>query len=454
MRGVVLILSGNAATAMLLLARNLLIARLLPVADYGIAATFALVVAVVEMMTALGLPQQIVRDEGGETPQHQAALQGLHLLRGAAAAAALWLLADPFAGFLGIPQVAWAFRWLALVPLLNALVHFDIHRMGRTLRFGPMVLGNMLPAAASLVMVWPLWLWLGDHRVMLWANIAQAGLATVLSHLWAERPWRLALDRKILRDSLRFGGPILLNGALHFAVFEGDRIIIGHAMGMEALALISIGLTLTLTPTLVLERSAQTHFLPRLAGLRGDRRAFGEMSTAAFQAHLLAAAALVLSIHLAGGALVGLVLGGRYDSVVSVLPLLALQQALRIAKNGNSPAALALGQSHVSLVLSVPRVLSLLPAAAIALGGADLATLLAIGIAGEVAGLVLSLVLTARWMALPMRPLVLPLSGLTVMAVASVASDGPAVTALVLLSGGAMLAGMQALTRHLRGGAG
>lgn len=451
MQGAVLVLSGNAATAALLLARNLLIARLLPVEEYGIAATFALVVAMVEMASALGLTQQIVRDRDGDDPHHQAALQGLQLLRGACAAAALWLCAAPVARFLGIPQVAWAFAWLALVPLLNALVHFDMHRLSRRLRFGPMLLGNTVPAAASLALIWPLWMLLGDHRVMLWAVIAQAGLAMLGSHLLAERSWRLTFDAQIIRESLRFGVPILLNGALLFAVFHGDRLIIGHAMGMEALALISLGLTLTLTPTLVLERSAQTHFLPRLAAAQGEGAAFAGLSTAAFQAHLAAGAALVLAVHFAGAPLVGLVLGDRYDAILPLLPWLAVQQALRIAKNGNSPSALAMGQSRVSLAVTVPRVLSLLPAGVVALGGGDLSTLLAIGVVGEGAGLALSLVLTARWLALPLRPLVLPLCCLAVLVVAAVGVEGPAGIVLALLSAAAMLATMPELTRHLRG---
>ena len=76
LRKALLILSGNAAASLLLFARNLVIARLIPVEDYGIASTFAIAMSVVEMASQLGLQQMIVQAREGEDPHFQAALQG------------------------------------------------------------------------------------------------------------------------------------------------------------------------------------------------------------------------------------------------------------------------------------------------------------------------------------------------------------------------------------------
>lgn len=131
LRAALLLLSGNMAASGLLFARNLAVAALIPVADYGIAATFALAMAAVEMASSFGLQLQIVQARDGDDPRLQNALTGFQVLRGALAAAVLFALADPFATFLGIPEVAWAYRVLAVVPLLNAFQHFDIHRLNR-----------------------------------------------------------------------------------------------------------------------------------------------------------------------------------------------------------------------------------------------------------------------------------------------------------------------------------
>ena len=105
LRSALLVLSGNAASSLLLLARNLLVARMILLADYGVAATFALAMAVVEMASALGLQQQIVQAKNGDDPHFQAVLQGFQLLRGIVSAAALFALAGPMADFMAIPEV-------------------------------------------------------------------------------------------------------------------------------------------------------------------------------------------------------------------------------------------------------------------------------------------------------------------------------------------------------------
>ena len=80
-KSAMLLLSGNIFGAIMLLARNLVVARLTTIEDYGIAATFAISMAVVEMMTTLGLHQMIIQDSKGDDPDLQAGLQGFHLLR-------------------------------------------------------------------------------------------------------------------------------------------------------------------------------------------------------------------------------------------------------------------------------------------------------------------------------------------------------------------------------------
>ena len=151
-----LILSGNAAASLVLLVRNLAVARMISVEDYGIAATFALVVSLLEMASALGLQQQIVQSKEGDDPDFQAALQGFQLMRGLMSGLALFLLAGPVADFMNVPEVAWAYRVVALIPVLNAFQHFDIHRLNRDMVFGPMLLTRLAPAVVSLLLVWPL----------------------------------------------------------------------------------------------------------------------------------------------------------------------------------------------------------------------------------------------------------------------------------------------------------
>lgn len=405
-RPAILLLSGNAFASLLLLARNLIVARLIPVEDYGIAATFAVAMAVVEMMSALGLQQQIVQAKEGDDPHFQAALQGFQLLRGVISGAALFLIAGPLSRFLGIGEVAWAYQALALVPVLNALQHFDIHRMNRQMVFGPMLMTGAAPALLSVLAVWPLSVWSGDYRVMLYAILIQAAVGTLTSHLVAERPYRLAFDREIIGRSLRFGWPILVNGVLMFLVFQGDKLIVGRELGMEALAVFSLGMTLTLTPTLVLGASAARFFLPQLTAAGEEE--FRVVSVVTFQVHLLIASGLVLGTLLLGPVIIPLLLGAKYANLTSLLTWLAILQGVRILKGGPSIVALAKAQTGNAMVANILRV-ALLPIAwwVVSLSG-DILHVIAIAILGEVLGAMIAFALVRWRVGLDMRALGVP----------------------------------------------
>lgn len=412
LRKSLIILSGNAAASFLLLVRNLVVARMIPVADYGVAATFAVAMAIVEMASAFGLQQQIIQARDGDNPRFQAALQGFQILRGVVSGAVLLAIAGPIARFLGIPEAAWAYQVLAVVPVLNAMQHFDIHRLTRQLHFGPLLLTGALPAVVSLALVWPLAQWFGDWRVMLWSLVAQAVLSTLTSHLVAERPWRLVWDRTIVTRSLRFGWPLLVNGILLFLVFQGDKLIVGHVLGMEALAIFAMGVTLTLPPTLVLAKSAQNLFLPRLsAAVRdhkgkvdtGPKATFHNLSQAMLQAAVLNGALMVGMVALLGGPLVLGVLGDKYVELLPLLPAFALLNGVRVFKSGPNLVALSAGQSGNAMISNLPRVLALALTFALLSSGGTLIQVLWLGVAAETLGYLTALALVRRRPGLSMR---------------------------------------------------
>ncbi|SDF16928.1 oligosaccharide flippase family protein [Limimaricola pyoseonensis] len=455
MRAALLLLSGNALAALLLLARNLVVARLLPVADYGVAASFAIVVAAMEMASELGLQQQILQSRRGGEPRFQAALQGFQLLRGALAALALWLMAPQAAAFMGAPEAAGAYRALALVPLCKGLVHLDLYRLGRGLRFGPLALGTALPALGALLVGVPLALWLGDWRAMLWSVLAQAVLMVLVSHLLAERRWRVVLDRAAMAESLRFGWPLLLNGVLLFGVFNGDRIVVARELGLEALGLFAMACTLTLTPAQILRRSAQSFYLPQLAAAQaaGAADRFDRLAAAAAQAHLAMAVALVAAVAACGAPLVGLVLGPAYLDMLPYLGALALVQALWLAKGGPAVVALARGRTGNAVASNLLRVAALPLALWLAARTGRVEPVIAVGLLAEAGGLMVALWLARRRAGMRLGPVLRPLGPVLLLMGLAVAGPmtglaGPAGALALAALGLTCLLAMPELRRH------
>ncbi|MEM1232540.1 MAG: oligosaccharide flippase family protein [Pseudomonadota bacterium] len=421
-RVALLIFSGNAGGALLSLLRNLLIARLITVEDFGIAATFAMAITVVEMVSNLGMNQQMVQSKEGADPAFQASLQGFHLLRSALSALILFFAAGWIAEFMGIPEVAWAYQVLAIVPLARGFQHFDVHRLKREMRFAIDTFEITGSNALALLCIYPAFFFFGDYRVMLAAIIVQVVVSVAITHVMAERRYELRLDRRIIASSVAFGWPLLLNGALLFAVFNGEKIIVGRELSLELLGILAMGFTLTLPPTLVFMRFVQNFFLPQLSALQDDRAAFMAMATVTLQAVLLTILVYLGAMLLVGRPFVDWFLGAKYADLVPLLLWLALLQAMRVMKAGAAVVALAQAQTSNALVANLAR-LTVLPVIWILAAGGHVGLLEIIWLAtlGEAVGLVVSVQMVRRYLNVSMRPMLVPMAAtLAVMVVLAV----------------------------------
>ncbi|MEM7642009.1 MAG: oligosaccharide flippase family protein [Pseudomonadota bacterium] len=405
LRSVLLLLSGNAATALVTLTRNLIIARLISVENYGIAATFAIALGVVELLSALGMEQQIVQARDGDTTRFQAALQAFTVLRGAVSSALLFAIAAPMADFLGVPDLTWAYQIMALTPLIRAFVHYDKTRFKRSMRYGPEIATRLGSAALAVVAVWPAYLIWGDYRVMMASMLVQTFASIAMSHLFAERPYRLVFDVAIWRGSLKFGWPLLVNGILLFGVMHGEKLIAGRTLGLEDLAILAMGLTLTMTPTLVLARSLQDFFLPQLSAARDDAAAFQRLAETAIETVMSVTLVYLLAMVALGGPVALLLLGEKYAALPPLVVLLAVQQSLRVFKAGGSVVAVARGQTTNPMIANAVRLAALPVAWWVAVNGGGLDGIIYVAIAGEALGFLVSLAMIRLRLRIRMRRL-------------------------------------------------
>ena len=92
-RSAIAVLGSNMGIAVLKFLRNIALARMLTVSDYGTANTFAVIFALIEMIGYLGLDRLLVQDKNGDTPRMQAVLQAVQVVRGILLALLLFLTA-------------------------------------------------------------------------------------------------------------------------------------------------------------------------------------------------------------------------------------------------------------------------------------------------------------------------------------------------------------------------
>lgn len=387
---VIQILTGEASAFLFRFIRTMLFARLTTVEDFGVAALFALIVAGITSLSEFGLPQLMVQRKEGDEGPFQAAIQGLSAARGVVSGLVLFAAAGPLAGFFGAPDAEGALRALAGAMAVLGLLHFDVHRFQRQRRFLPFALTFSAPVLVSTAMIWPLYLWFGDFRAMAAALVLEMLLTVAASHLLAERRYHLRLDRSAAAVGFRFGWPLLFNALALFLVMQGEKIVVARELGPAVFGLFAMGLTLAISPGLLLSRAARTLLLPRLSAVRDAPERFARLGGATVETNLFNGVVTAGAVTGLGPIFIMLAFGEKFAALIPLLPFFGLVALTQLGKAGPATISVALGRTTNPLIGNLGRIAALPLAWWAAASGYGLNVVLAIAAAGEAAGLALA----------------------------------------------------------------
>lgn len=354
-----LLLIGNLTIGILMVGRNVLIANFVTVEHYGIAMTFAVTVALIELTANLMHDTYVVRSENGDEPRTLKALHLFAVLRGILNAVLLFLAGPYIAQIFQVPDLAWAYQIIAVIPLLRGFSHIDMFRFQRHGKFRPKVIMELSAYLASLFAAWGAVLYFGDFRAMLVTIFVQWMVFFLLSHIFAERKYSIGWDGVVLKDLFAFGWPLMLNAMLIYAIQNGDRIIVGNQLGPEVLGWFSAAFMLAQTPSMLLMNARRTLFMPQISR-KGPHQAQAHL--VAIEVALWLGIGFAVAIAIAGPYLLTALFGERYLQAVTMMLWLGLIFGLRIARSGLITTAIAQGDTTKVLNASLVRVLAL-PAA-------------------------------------------------------------------------------------------
>lgn len=391
LKSIAILASGRTSVSALNFARNILLARLVSVEDYGIASTFIIAIAFIELIADLGLERMVVQDRAGDSRKFVGTIQAIMVLRGLLLTTVMFFIAAPIAAFFHHPNLTWAYQLFGLVPLLHGLINLDVMRMQRQMSFGPQVKAELGGAIFSLAVLWPLAEWLGDYRVMLIAILAEHVLRCLITQVIAENRFSLAWNGPDAKRALRFGIPLLLSGLLAFAAMQGDRVVVGNQFTARDLGLFSAAATLAMTPSLIAAKIFQTFFLPLLSRVQNDQVKFDAQAALTLQTLLCLGGAAALAFSMIGPTLFLLAFGSKMaDGALYVVPIGLAFSILLVRSGSMLPIALARGYTLNPLLGNMVRLVSLPLAWVVVTNGGTILHLLAVTIGAEIAALTLT----------------------------------------------------------------
>lgn len=373
--------------------RNIIVARFVSVEDYGIATAFALTMSLIEMTSNLAFDKILVQDEGGSGDRFVASTHFLQFLKSLLTALVLWATAAPMAHLFDLPSLSWAFQLLALIPLIKGVVHFDFITYQRKLDFKATAVMDAIPQMLTVALALPVSYWLQDYRAMLVLVLAQPICFIFLSHIYARRPYRWAVDKELIKKKVRFGWPLMIDGLLLFAIFHGDKTIVGATYGMEVLAWYGIAFSLTLLPSLLFSKICTTLLLPPLSSSREHPSLFLLFSERAATLCFALGIFIWAFFAIGGEALIFLSYGERYMEGALVITWLALMQSIRAIRIAPNMIATSQADTKNAMYSSTVRTVALPLAILCAIQGQSVIWLAITAIIGEVAAVIVSLYL-------------------------------------------------------------
>jgi len=355
LKGSVELSAGQILTYGCSFVRLAILARLLTVADFGIAATFSMTIFFLERCCDLSVKMILVQDKDGNSESFQGTAHLLTALRGILLAICLFLLAWPVSRFFDIPEARWAFHCLAIVPLLRGFIHLDVERFVRDMRFRPRIATEVIPQVAITLAAWPMAVWLGDYSALLWLLLAKAVFTLIASHVLAVRAYRWAWDKANLVKVFRFAWPLLLSGPVLFLVSEGDRFVTGAYYNMESLGLFAAAASLVAAASGALIRVTNSLFLPALSRVQEDRETFVQRYQGIVRTLVIAAAVFCPAFILLGDFAAVIVYGEKYRAAGLLIAWLGVAQAISMLRNGPTLAAIAMGDTKCVLMQNIVR---------------------------------------------------------------------------------------------------
>jgi O-antigen/teichoic acid export membrane protein len=302
---------------------GVVLARLLPPADFGLAALALIVIGFAAMVSDVGVGAAVIQRLVVTTAHLRVAFT-LSVLAGVVIAAGLFGIAPLVALLAKSPAVSPVLRVQSIVFIATGVGTVARAQLQRRLDFRRLfavdlssyLLGYALIAIGGAVLGWGVW-------SLVIGSLVQSWLASVLCVSAAKAPLRPLLAKRELRDLLGFGVGVTLNGVIAYIGRNGDNFLVGRFLGTTALGLYSRAFNFMMLPINYFSNVIPTVLIPAFSEIQTDRARVGRGYLMGVQtATLITAPVMVWVIVSAPHLIIGLY-GERWAGAVVPLQLLA-----------------------------------------------------------------------------------------------------------------------------------
>lgn len=388
LRGSAFVVLGYGASQVIRLGSNLILTRLLFPEAFGLMTLVTVAIVGLSAFSDVGIGPAIAHSRRGDEPAFLRVAYSLQVMRGFALWLGACLLAWPVAWFYGEPALA---MLLPAVGFSSAITGFNsvaVETAHRHLLLGRVTLielaSQLFGTAVMILLAWAS----GSIWSLVLGGTAASVAKLALSHAWLPGPLnRFGWEPAARRELARFGRWIFLSTICGFLLSQGDKLILGKYLSLEALGIYNIGFFLASFPLLLGRALIERMVIPlyREHPPTGSAANFSRLRRmrSALSGFILA---LLAAMALSGVWLIDLLYDPRFALAGPAVVLIAVAQMPQVIGLTYDFAALAAGESRRFFAQLAPRALT---QTGFLLAGAHFA-----GLPGALAGQALATIVT------------------------------------------------------------
>jgi PST family polysaccharide transporter len=263
--------SGTGVQAVAQLLVLMVLGRLLTPTDFGLMGAAAVVIALSQIVSQVGVGPAIVQRRELDASHIRVAFTisgGLGFVLGLG----VWFGAPALAAFYRIPAVEPVLRGVALLFPIDGLNTVGESLLVRQLRFRLFVAVEVGSYLLGYALVGVVLAWQGyGVWALVAANVSQVTVRTIGMYVATRHPVRPSLDLRASRDLLSygFGHSLAQVGALLSQ--QGDNLVVGRWLGAAALGIYGRAYNLMVMPASVFGRIVNRVLFPVMAQVQDER---------------------------------------------------------------------------------------------------------------------------------------------------------------------------------------
>lgn len=350
---------GQIATYSCSFLRNLALARMLTKEDYSLSAIFATAISLFEFATRLSFGTQIVQSRIGNNADFKNTYHSIQIVAGILGATLLYATSQLIADAFDVPDKAWAFKVISLIPLFKGFENLDHFRQRRESKFAPGVYIETYPQLIITLLTIPLLLLLEDYRAILLLLLTKSIFTLSISHWVSLQPYGLAWNKSYLPGIFKFTWPLLLNGFILLAYQQADQVLVGTQISLEKLADYSIATSITILPYFVFAQIFGTLFTPKLSQLKSDKTQFNAFYSKTLNATAVSISTLTIPFSVASATVISIIYGEQYSNLGNIPFILGIAFSIRLYRSSHDTCNISKGTNTNQIYASLTRTISI-----------------------------------------------------------------------------------------------